>query len=400
MSDTVARTSMPIVIKPWVFDFNQVPGTTLPDYHDQDVVQRAFDHNLALTLSLEGRGFEGVFYSEHHFLASMSPSPNLLVATLAARTERLKIGVMGNVLPFHQPWRLAEELAMLDYITHGRLEIGVASGVPPEFLFINMPQPEIRPIYTEVLDFLQKSERESPVTFKSVHFDFNEMPIMPRPRKEARRRHWVTVFSEASCRDAARRAFKVCTGFQSVESATVAFNAYRETAAELGRAVGPDDIGIRRQILIADTQAEAEAQHAELLVSDKARMAHMFRAVIARLQKSGVGPSESVKQSGVIDAPAVPRQGAAGGKPPAMTTHAAPVVSEDEYITGTPASVAEQIIDQCCRSGAGNILAFHAPTMTEAQIARNYALWEQVIPLLKKAGSEARLEPAAAIGAR
>lgn len=375
------------MIKVWDFDFNQVPGRALPDYDDQEVVQRAFDFNLDLMVSLERRGFEGVFYSEHHFVNSMSPCPNLLVALLAAKTQRMKIGVMGNVLPFHQPWRLAEELNMLDYITHGRLEIGVASGVPPEFLFINMPQADIRPTYTEILDFLQAAEREKFVTYKGKYIDLQAVPIMPRPRREARRRHWVTIYSEASCRDAARRGFKVCTGYQSVASAAQAFDGYRDECGKQARDVSPDDIGIRRQVLLADNHGEAKALNAELQASSKARMDDTFKAVFARLAAGGVGPAESVKQSGVIDAAAVPRepaQEASSGKPQVTATGAL-VVSEDEYIFGDPQGVAEQIIDQCRRMGAGNIMAYHAPTMDESQIARNYDLWEKVIPILQRA---------------
>lgn len=203
---------------------------------------------------------------------------------------------------------------------------------------------------------------------------------MPRPRVESRRRHWVTIYSEASCRDAARRDFKVCTGYQGCAAAAVAFDGYRDEAAKHGRRVGPDDIGLRRQVLIWDTDAEAEALENELQESSKARMADTFKAVEARLAKAGLGPAESVKSSGVIDAAAVAHK-----TPPAGAASPASFISPDEYICGSPNTVADKIIDQCRRIGAGNILAYHAPTMDEAQIARNYALWEQVIPILNKA---------------
>src|SRR6187401_3231027 len=141
-------------IKVWSFDFFAVPGRAIPDFEDPSTVQATFDGNLDRLVRLEGDGFEGVFFSEHHFLNSLSPTPNLLIAALAKMTTRMRLGVMGNVLAFHQPFRLAEELAMLDYLTDGRLEIGVASGVPPEFLFVDMPPQEIRPRFAEMLDFL------------------------------------------------------------------------------------------------------------------------------------------------------------------------------------------------------------------------------------------------------
>ncbi|MEQ6335508.1 LLM class flavin-dependent oxidoreductase [Sphingobium sp. MK2] len=295
------------MIKVWNFDFNQVPGRTLPDYDDQALVQDAFDFNLERMVDLEDIGFEGVFYSEHHFINSMSPCPNLLVALLAGRTKRLKMGVMGNVLAFHQPWRLAEELHMLDYITNGRLEIGVASGVPPEFLFVNIKQEDIRPMYQEILDFIDAAAKERMVSFSGKYFNYEDVPIMPRPRKEARRRNWVTIYSEASCRDAARRDYKVCTGYQSVEAAAKAFAGYYDEADKIGIKVGPDDLGIRRQVLIGDTHEGAVALATELKESAMARMNDVFKSVFARLAKAGVGPADSVTKSGVIDAAAVPR---------------------------------------------------------------------------------------------
>ncbi len=97
------------------------------------------------SLCLEAIGFEGVFFTEHHFLSALSPNPNLLIAALARMRSGFASAAMGNVLPYHQPWRLAEDLAMLDYITEGRLEIGMASGVAPEFVFLKIPPDDIRP---------------------------------------------------------------------------------------------------------------------------------------------------------------------------------------------------------------------------------------------------------------
>src|SRR5262249_56095689 len=87
---------------------------------------------LDLWVRDEALGFEGIFFSEHHFGRSYSPSPNLLIAALAARTRTLRLGVMGIVLPYYHPARVVEEIGMLDHLTGGRLENGTAIGVPHE----------------------------------------------------------------------------------------------------------------------------------------------------------------------------------------------------------------------------------------------------------------------------
>jgi len=90
----------------------------------------------------------------------------------------------------------------------------------------------------------------------------------------------------------------------------------------------------------------------------------------------------------VIDAAAVPRSNDGAESTVnnmARKASSSLVVSPEEYITGSPETVAEQIIDQCRRLGAGNIMAYIAPTLDEGQIIRNYQLWKQVLPILASA---------------
>jgi hypothetical protein len=88
------------MIKVWNFEFNTASGRAIPNYEDTDFVQTVYDKAFARLVDLERLGFEGVFFSEHHFLDSLSPNPNLLIAALARLTKRMKLGVMGNVLAF------------------------------------------------------------------------------------------------------------------------------------------------------------------------------------------------------------------------------------------------------------------------------------------------------------
>jgi len=80
-------------------------------------------------------GFDYAFFVEHHFTPNESwmPAPSLAIAAAAARTERIRLGPMGYVAPLHQPLRLVEEVAVLDHLTGGRLELGVVPGISPYF---------------------------------------------------------------------------------------------------------------------------------------------------------------------------------------------------------------------------------------------------------------------------
>jgi alkanesulfonate monooxygenase SsuD/methylene tetrahydromethanopterin reductase-like flavin-dependent oxidoreductase (luciferase family) len=119
------------VIKPRVFEFfpaPREPGATTDPQRSADY----FNWYLDLWPRAELLGYEGIFFSEHHFGPAYSPAPNLLIAQVALKRRTIRLGVMGLVLPYHQPWKIVEEIGMLDHLTQGRLEIGTAAGIPQE----------------------------------------------------------------------------------------------------------------------------------------------------------------------------------------------------------------------------------------------------------------------------
>lgn len=371
------------MIKVWNFEFNTASGRTIPNYEDTNFVQTVYDKAFARLVDLERLGFEGVFFSEHHFLDSLSPNPNLLIAALARLTRRMKLGVMGNVLAFHQPWRLAEDLAMLDYITDGRLEIGTATGIPPEFMFVGIPVEDVRPMYAEMLQFLDLAREHKMFSHHGKYWNYEDILAMPRLKKMPRRREWVTMYTPATAEMAARRGAKVTTGYQSTASAAKSFAAYRTAAADVGITVGPDDMAIRRQVMIWDTDAEAEALHRELLATAIQRQKKIFRPLTERMAKKQGAMPEGIVRSGVRDAASVQQ---AGGPPKEFAPFTAGFVDmNDEFIYGAPDTVAENIIAQCRQTGAGNMLAYHSECLEDDELAHHYKLWERVLPILEAA---------------
>ena len=103
------------MIKSWVFELF-VPPAELAQRFDPAVSQRHFNAYLDLWASAEPAGFDGIFFSEHHFGAAYSPAPNLLIASIATRTRTLRLGTLGMVAPYHTPWQLIEEIGMLDHL--------------------------------------------------------------------------------------------------------------------------------------------------------------------------------------------------------------------------------------------------------------------------------------------
>ena len=196
------------MIKPWLFEFfHAVHDPAGRD--DPAVVQAQFRRYLDLWVDDEALGFEGIFFSEHHFGPGYSPSPNLVIAHLAARTASLRLGVLGSVSAYATPWRVAEEFAMLDHLTGGRLEMGVVSGIPPELAVVGITREHAAEVHAETLEVLLAAISKPLVSHRGRHFSFEDVRITPsflRPSPAV----WTASTSEASARRAGQRGLKMC----------------------------------------------------------------------------------------------------------------------------------------------------------------------------------------------
>nr|WP_240157410.1 LLM class flavin-dependent oxidoreductase [Pseudonocardia broussonetiae] len=92
------------MVKTWIFDIFNYPHDPRPEMFDPAKCAELYDWHLESWLRADEQAFDGIFFSEHHFTAyNVSPSPNLLVATVARLTKRVRLGVMANIVPFHDP---------------------------------------------------------------------------------------------------------------------------------------------------------------------------------------------------------------------------------------------------------------------------------------------------------
>jgi len=345
------------MIKPWVFEFFAPPA-------DGDDQKSTADWYLDLWAKLEGYGFEGIFFSEHHFIPGrLSPSPHLLIAAMSQRTRSMRLGAMGVVLPLYEPWRIAEEIAMLDLLSGGRLEVGMASGsAPMEYRAVGIAKEEVRPRFEEALDIVQQALLHGEVSCDGRFWKLDRLAISPRPVQQPPPQ-WIPVISPGSAEMAARRGCKICAGFYSTHDLRPVFDGYREVA---GPDVSADDLAVRRMIFLSDDAGEARELAAK---------------TVSTWRKILPGPAAKT------DAAEAPLPNADARQVPDAPSQAghAPAVSAQEAIAGSPADVAEQIIDQCRDLGAGHILGYLFGSMSREQIRRNYELWQDVIPVLRNA---------------
>ncbi|MBB5158896.1 LLM class flavin-dependent oxidoreductase [Saccharopolyspora phatthalungensis] len=247
------------MVKSWVFDIFNYPYGADPEAFDPAKAQELYDWHFDSWLKLEELGYDGLFFSEHHFTAyNVSPSPNLLVAALAKRTSRMRLGVMGNIIPFHNPRRLAEEIAMLDYLTDGRLEVGLGRGVDEqEFVKEGVSMPTTRGYFQEGIELMHKAWRQPVFSHHGEHFNYDGVTIWPRPLQQPNPPVWLLTLSPSTIELCGTQGYKCTSAFQTVEKTKEAFDLYRRAADKAGHKPGADDFGLMRNVFVADTDKEA-----------------------------------------------------------------------------------------------------------------------------------------------
>lgn len=128
-------------------------STTTP--RENSTHQELFRRQLDEAELAERIGIDQMWFLEHHLQPSATPSPNLMIAAASQRTQRIRFANMVNILPFRNPLLVAEEAAMLDNLTGGRLDLGLGRGLrPPEFEAFGIDQACSREMFTESFDLI------------------------------------------------------------------------------------------------------------------------------------------------------------------------------------------------------------------------------------------------------
>lgn len=243
---------------PWVeYEYDPQKGA---EYYEQYLSQLAYAEEL---------GYEGIGVNEHHYNAyGLQPSPNITAANLAARTDDITIAFFGNLPALRSnPVRLAEELAMLDNITEGRIISGFPRGIPSEYLALGVDLEESRPRFEEAWDLIIKAwTADEPFDWDGEYFQYENVYIWPRPYQQPHPPLWMPAESEESLRFTAEN--KVPTGlvFQPAEKIRERFDLYRKFAEEdYGWTPTDEDFTIMRAIYVAETDEKAREEAEEHL---------------------------------------------------------------------------------------------------------------------------------------
>jgi alkanesulfonate monooxygenase SsuD/methylene tetrahydromethanopterin reductase-like flavin-dependent oxidoreductase (luciferase family) len=210
-------------------------------------------------------GFDGICVNEHHQNAyGLMPSPNLIAAALTQRTKNAKIVVIGNALPlYNPPLRVAEEFAMLDVMSRGRLVAGMVIGGGPEYFSYSVNPTYARERYREALDLIVKAwTTPGPFLWKSKHYFFRYVNPWPRPLQQPHPPIWIPGAGSLETIEfiAQRHYAYMGIPYFHIDVFRRMFDMFRAACAKEGYTASPDQMGWGVPIYVAETDAQARAE--------------------------------------------------------------------------------------------------------------------------------------------
>jgi alkanesulfonate monooxygenase SsuD/methylene tetrahydromethanopterin reductase-like flavin-dependent oxidoreductase (luciferase family) len=229
-------------------------------YFEPEIAVQTYAEHLDAWVELERLGYDGVSVNEHHGTPyGLMNSPNLLVASIAQRTKRLKLLTYGNLLPIHEPLRLAEELAMLDCLSNGRLIAGVARGAPREYRVYNVSAAESRERFEECFEIMRRAWTEESFSFEGKFHAYKDVAIWPRPVQAPHPPVWVPVTgSKETIEWAASHDIAITPGVTRQGTAREDIvRHYAKSQAKFGRKVTPGHLNLMIDCYVADSKAQA-----------------------------------------------------------------------------------------------------------------------------------------------
>ena len=270
-----------------VFSFHLMPYPALPENVETRrdsawvwLSNKHFDPELGHTLYnryldelelAEPLGFDGVCVNEHHQNAyGLMPSPNLFAMALARSTERIKIAVIGNALPLYDPpTRVAEEMAILDVVSGGRLIAGMVVGGGPEYYSFSINPTEARSRFREALDLIVRAWTEDgPFEHVGEHFRLRYVNPWPKPLQQPHPPIWVPGIGSIETIElvAERRWSYMGIPYFHISAFERNFKMFRRVAEERhGYTPTPDQTGWLVPIYVGETDAKAREEYEEHL---------------------------------------------------------------------------------------------------------------------------------------
>ena len=220
----------------------------------------SFEQTIQECERAEAAGFDSIFLGEHHNNPVLYPTPLVGLAAIAARTRRIRLGTGVLLLPLYHPVAVAEEGAMVDMISGGRLILGVGAGyAPEEFAAFGLSVKQRGSRLDEAAGLLRRLWTEEHVSHQGRHFSVTDVTIGPRPVRQPRPPIWFAGWVESAIRRAARLGDAWLGGpSASASELQTCVRLYRQARHELGQ-TDDGEIAALRYVFVAESTKRARA---------------------------------------------------------------------------------------------------------------------------------------------
>jgi alkanesulfonate monooxygenase SsuD/methylene tetrahydromethanopterin reductase-like flavin-dependent oxidoreductase (luciferase family) len=348
-----------------------LPNSLYEPVHGGELYNRYLDELLLA----EELGFDGVCVNEHHQNAyGTMPSPNLMGAILARQTKRVKIAVVGNALPlYNPPTRVAEEFAMIDCISGGRLTAGLVVGGGPEYYSFTINPTHARTMYAEALDLIIRAWKEpGPFEHYGKHWKLKYVNPWPRPIQQPHPPIWIPGAGSKETIEfvAERRYSYMGIPYFHIDFFQKNFDSFRDACEKNGYTADPEQLGWLLPTYVAETDEQAWAEYEP----------HLW--YFARNLLKGL----VVLPPGYTSARSIAGINTALKKFLSSVTTRKQVEDGVYALVGSPATVREKLAHYIKKLGVGNLLGlFQLGTLPADLTKKNMTLFaREVLPGLKK----------------
>lgn len=222
----------------------------------ETVYERAFER---VAIMDEG-GYDAVWIAEHHFNTySICPSPLLMATHVAAKTRNLRIGTAVTLAAFYNPLRLAEEVAMLDVLSGGRVNWGAGRGFDPsEFRAFDVRVEESSDRFRECVEIVLEAFQSDRLNYEGKFWSYENVEVLPKPMQKPTPPVWMAATSPESIRKAAEKGYSILMDpHSSHEDIGKKRAQYAADMKEFGFSAEGRTIPVARLVAIAPTDAEA-----------------------------------------------------------------------------------------------------------------------------------------------
>ncbi len=230
-----------------------------PEYCDPAIAQKSYARYLDMAETAERLGFDWVSCSEPHYAPyQMTPNPMIMASAIIQRTSKVRIAMLGPLIPLNNPVRLAEEIAMLDALSGGRMEVLFLRGTPNEHKTYDTPAELTKPMTQEGIDLILKAwSTTEPFAWEGEQYNFSTVSIWPQITQKPYPPVFGSGNSDSSVIFAAKRRIGIAFSFAPPEVVKKWIGLYRDECAKEGWEPTPNHILYRGITYCADSDQQA-----------------------------------------------------------------------------------------------------------------------------------------------